>query len=38
MAIDIKNLLSLLVQKDISDIHFNADSVPALRVPRNSAP
>ena len=32
MAIDIKNLLSLMVQKDISDIHFKADSVPALRV------
>ncbi len=32
MAIDIKNLLSLMVAKDISDIHFKADSVPALRV------
>ena len=32
MAIDIKNLLSLMVEKDISDIHFKADSVPALRV------
>ncbi len=32
MAIDIKNLLTLMVQKDISDIHFKADSVPALRV------
>ena len=32
MAIDIKNLLALMVEKDISDIHFKADSVPALRV------
>ena len=32
MAIDIKNLLTLMVEKDISDIHFKADSVPALRV------
>ena len=32
MAIDIKNLLTLMVQKDISDIHFKADSVPALRI------
>ena len=32
MAIDIKNLLGLMVEKDISDIHFKADSVPALRV------
>ncbi|MDX6768056.1 MAG: PilT/PilU family type 4a pilus ATPase [Elusimicrobiota bacterium] len=32
MAVDIKNLLSLMVQKEISDIHFKADSVPALRV------
>src|SRR5579859_6923547 len=32
MPIDIKNLLTLMVQKDISDIHFKADSVPALRV------
>ncbi len=32
MAIDIKNLLTLMVQKDISDIHFKADSAPALRV------
>jgi twitching motility protein PilT len=32
MSIDIKNLLSLMVEKDISDIHFKADSVPALRV------
>jgi twitching motility protein PilT len=32
MAIDIKQLLTLMVQKDISDIHFKADSVPALRV------
>ena len=30
MAIDIKNLLTLMVQKDISDIHFKADSAPAL--------
>ena len=29
---DIKNLLALMVEKDISDIHFKADSVPALRV------
>lgn len=32
MPIDIKNLLTLMVQKDISDIHFKVDSVPALRV------
>ena len=32
MAIDIKSLLTLMVEKDISDIHFKADSVPALRV------
>jgi twitching motility protein PilT len=32
MPVDIKNLLSLMVQKEISDIHFKADSVPALRV------
>jgi twitching motility protein PilT len=32
MAIDIKNLLTLMVEKDISDIHFKAESVPALRV------
>jgi twitching motility protein PilT len=32
MQIDIKNLLTLMVTKDISDIHFKADSVPALRV------
>ena len=32
MPIDIKNLLTLMVQKDISDIHFKAESVPALRV------
>jgi twitching motility protein PilT len=32
MAVDIKNLLSLMVAKEISDIHFKADSVPALRV------
>ena len=32
MPVDIKSLLTLMVQKDISDIHFKADSVPALRV------
>jgi twitching motility protein PilT len=32
MPIDIKNLLTLMAEKDISDIHFKADSVPALRV------
>src|ERR1700692_3960399 len=32
MAIHIKDLLALIVEKDISDIHFKADSVPALRV------
>lgn len=32
MSIDIKNILTLMVAKDISDIHFKADSVPALRV------
>ncbi len=32
MALDIKSLLTLMVEKDISDIHFKADSVPALRV------
>jgi twitching motility protein PilT len=32
MAIDINNLLALMVEKDISDVHFKADSVPALRV------
>ena len=32
MAIDIKNLLKLMVQKDISDIHFKADSFPAFRL------
>lgn len=32
MAIDIKSLLTLMAEKDISDIHFKADSVPALRV------
>jgi twitching motility protein PilT len=32
MAMDIKNLLTLMVEKDISDVHFKADSVPALRV------
>jgi twitching motility protein PilT len=32
MAFDIKSLLSLMVEKDISDVHFKADSAPALRV------
>jgi len=32
MPIDIQKLLTLMVQKDISDIHFKADSVPAMRV------
>jgi twitching motility protein PilT len=32
MAIDIKALLKLMVQKDISDIHFKADSFPAFRL------
>lgn len=32
MPIDIKSLLKLMVEKDISDIHFKADSVPALRL------
>ncbi|HAZ07542.1 MAG TPA: type IV pili twitching motility protein PilT [Elusimicrobia bacterium] len=32
MPIDITKLLTLMVQQDISDIHFKADSVPALRV------
>lgn len=32
MAIDINNLLKLMVQREISDIHFKADSVPALRL------
>ena len=32
MAIDIKSLLTLMAEKDISDIHFKVDSVPALRV------
>ena len=32
MAIDITNLLRLMVQKGISDIHFKADSVPAFRL------
>ncbi len=32
MAIDITKLLSKMVEHDISDIHFKADSVPALRV------
>jgi twitching motility protein PilT len=32
MAIDISNLLRLMVQKGISDIHFKADSVPAFRL------
>ena len=31
MAVDIKSLLKLMVQKDISDIHFKADSFPAFR-------
>ena len=32
MSIDITSLLKLMVQKDISDIHFKADSFPALRL------
>ncbi|MBI3553983.1 MAG: PilT/PilU family type 4a pilus ATPase [Elusimicrobia bacterium] len=32
MAIDVNNLLKLMVQREISDIHFKADSVPALRL------
>ncbi|MCX5797850.1 MAG: PilT/PilU family type 4a pilus ATPase [Elusimicrobia bacterium] len=32
MAIEIKGLLKLMVQKDISDIHFKADSFPAFRL------
>src|SRR5882762_8507704 len=32
MAIDVNNLLKLMVQRDISDIHFKADSPPALRL------
>lgn len=32
MAVDISALLKLMVQKDISDIHFKADSFPALRL------
>lgn len=32
MAIDIASLLKLMVAKDISDIHFKADSCPALRL------
>ena len=32
MAINVADLLKLMVQKDISDIHFKADSFPALRV------
>jgi twitching motility protein PilT len=32
MAIDIQSLLKLMVQKDISDIHFKADSFPAFRL------
>ncbi|MBI4054554.1 MAG: PilT/PilU family type 4a pilus ATPase [Elusimicrobia bacterium] len=28
---DVNNLLKLMVQRDISDIHFKADSVPVLR-------
>ncbi|MBI5882479.1 MAG: PilT/PilU family type 4a pilus ATPase [Elusimicrobia bacterium] len=31
MAIDVNALLKLMVQKEISDIHFKADSHPALR-------
>lgn len=30
--VDISNLLKLMVQKDISDIHFKAESYPALRL------
>lgn len=32
MAIDVQALLKLMVAKDISDIHFKADSHPAIRV------
>jgi twitching motility protein PilT len=32
MSIDVTSLLKLMVQKDISDIHFKADSFPALRL------
>ncbi|MDD5657577.1 MAG: PilT/PilU family type 4a pilus ATPase [Elusimicrobia bacterium] len=32
MAIDIKKLLEMMVKKDISDIHFKADSFPAFRL------
>jgi twitching motility protein PilT len=32
MAINISDLLRLMVQKGISDIHFKADSVPAFRL------
>jgi twitching motility protein PilT len=32
MAIDVPALLKLMIQKEISDIHFKADSHPALRV------
>ena len=32
MPIDITKLLSKMVEHDISDIHFKADSVPALRI------
>lgn len=32
MPIDIAKLLSKMVEHDISDIHFKADSVPALRL------
>ena len=32
MPIDINNLLKLMVQREISDIHFKADSAPALRL------
>ena len=31
MAFDIASLLKLMVQKDISDIHFKADAYPAFR-------
>ena len=30
--VDISNLLKLMVKKDISDIHFKAESYPALRL------
>ena len=32
MAIDVNNLLKMMVEKDISDIHFKADSFPACRL------